>query len=98
MQLSKQTILASAMYAVFANHAMAQTAEPAKDLPSVTVTSTSILPSSLENLPGSSAVLTEQQLDQRKPFSIIEAVREVPGLYVVAEDAAGTHLNIGLRP
>ncbi|MFY8064290.1 MAG: TonB-dependent receptor family protein, partial [Usitatibacteraceae bacterium] len=30
-------------------------------------------------------------------FSIIETIREIPGLHVVGEDVAGTHLNIGLR-
>jgi Fe(3+) dicitrate transport protein len=56
-----------------------------------------ILPSSLEALPGSSAILDEQAIEERKPFSVIETMREVPGMHVVAEDAFGTHLNIGLR-
>ena len=66
-------------------------------LPSVEVSGNSILPSNIENLPGSSNVLTREDLDKREPFSILELVREVPGLHVVSEDAAGTHLNIGLR-
>ena len=66
-------------------------------LPSVEVSGNSILPSNIENLPGSSNVLTREDLDRREPFSILELVREVPGLHVVSEDAAGTHLNIGLR-
>lgn len=66
-------------------------------LPGVEVTGNSILPSNIENLPGSSNVLTRQDLGKREPFSILEVVREVPGLHVVSEDAAGTHLNIGLR-
>ncbi|MEX0960154.1 MAG: TonB-dependent receptor [Burkholderiales bacterium] len=56
-----------------------------------------ILPDNLESLPGSSAVLTEEALEERKPFSVIETMREVPGIHVVPEDAFGTHLNIGLR-
>lgn len=66
-------------------------------LPGVEVSGNSILPSNIENLPGSSNVLTREDLDKREPFSILELVREVPGLHVVSEDAAGTHLNIGLR-
>ena len=66
-------------------------------LPGVEVSGNSILPSNIENLPGSSTVLTREELDKREPFSILELVREVPGLHVVSEDAAGTHLNIGLR-
>lgn len=66
-------------------------------LPGVEVSGTSILPSNIENLPGSSSVVSREEIDRREPFSILELVREVSGLYAVSEDAAGTHLNIGLR-
>jgi Fe(3+) dicitrate transport protein len=67
------------------------------ELTAPTVDVFGILPSDLEALPGSSTVLTEQEIEERRPFTVIEALREVPGLNVVPEDAAGTHLNIGMR-
>ncbi|HEX4918867.1 MAG TPA: TonB-dependent receptor plug domain-containing protein, partial [Limnobacter sp.] len=73
------------------------TAQQTEVLPGVEVSGTSILPSNIENLPGSSNVVDREQLDKREPFSVLELMREVPGLYVVSEDAAGTHLNSGLR-
>lgn len=56
-----------------------------------------ILPSDLEAVPGSSWVLPETWMEERKPFSVVETLREVPGVHVVPEDAFGTHLNIGVR-
>lgn len=69
----------------------------AGDIAAETVVVTGILPDDLESLPGSSAVLTQQALEERRPFTVIETMREVTGLHVVPEDAFGTHLNIGLR-
>jgi Fe(3+) dicitrate transport protein len=93
-----QSLIACAVSAVFiptAAWSQASTEEVA--LPAITVTGNSILPSSVENLPGSYSVMTREQIEARNPFSIIETIREIPGLHVVAEDVAGTHLNIGLR-
>lgn len=96
MKSFRTTTLASAL-CLAASHTAIGHAQGTRDLPSVEVTGSSILPSNIENLPGSSNVLTREDLDKREPFSILEAVREIPGLHVVSEDAAGTHLNIGLR-
>lgn len=68
-----------------------------RDLSAEPVEVIGILPEDLEALPGSSAVLTEEALEERRPFSVIEAMREVTGLHVVPEDSFGTHLNIGVR-
>lgn len=88
-----KTLIATAVLSLFPVALLAQEAS----LPGITVTGTSILPSSVENLPGSYSVMTRDQIEARNPFSIIETIREIPGLHVVAEDVAGTHLNIGLR-
>jgi Fe(3+) dicitrate transport protein len=68
-------------------------------LPIVTsvVTVTGILPDKLEAVPGSFAVVSREELDLRRPFSIKEALNEVPGLHVVGEDTFGLALNIGMR-
>jgi Fe(3+) dicitrate transport protein len=92
-----KTIIASAVLSLFSGSIAAQDANKEATLPAITVTGTSILPSSVENLPGSYSVMTREQIEARNPFSIIETIREIPGLHVVSEDVAGTHLNIGLR-
>ena len=92
-----KTIIASAVLSLFSGSIAAQDTNTEATLPAITVTGTSILPSSVENLPGSYSVMTREQIEARNPFSIIETIREIPGLHVVAEDVAGTHLNIGLR-
>ena len=93
-----QTLIACAVSAVFIpTAAWSQSSTEEVALPAITVTGNSILPSSVENLPGSYSVMTREQIEARNPFSIIETIREIPGLHVVAEDVAGTHLNIGLR-
>ncbi|MGF1644395.1 MAG: TonB-dependent receptor family protein [Thiotrichales bacterium] len=56
-----------------------------------------ILPHDLESVPGSFYVIDEYDLEQRRPFSVKEALRAAPGIHVVDEDSAGTHLNIGVR-
>ena len=92
-----KTIIATAVLSLFSGAIAAQDAAMGNTLPAISVTSTSILPSSVENLPGSYSVMTREQIEARNPFSIIETIREIPGLHVVSEDAAGTHLNIGMR-
>lgn len=58
---------------------------------------TSILPDRLETVPGSIAVVDEKELEARRPFSIKEAINNVPGIHVVEEDTFGLGLNIGVR-
>lgn len=62
-----------------------------------TVTVAGILPEKLEAVPGSFAVVDQQALEERKPFTIKEALREVPGVHIVGEDSFGFGLNIGIR-
>ena len=97
MYLPCKTTIATAVLSLFSGTIAAQAATTENTLPAITVTSTSILPSSVENLPGSYSIMTREQIEARNPFSIIETIREIPGLHVVSEDAAGTHLNIGMR-
>lgn len=100
MKWTRKTMIAAAVGSAFAGLTADAAAEENKEqrsLPPVSVTASSILPGSLESLPGSSSVLTSEELRERNPFSIVETIREIPGLHVVAEDVAGTHLNIGLR-
>lgn len=85
---------AIAMACLAASGAWAQST-PVTALPPVTVTGT--LPSQLEAVPGSSAVVGAKQLEAERPYSVREALQGVPGLHVVGEDAFGLNLNIGIR-
>ncbi|WP_230347728.1 TonB-dependent receptor domain-containing protein [Methylobacillus methanolivorans] len=58
---------------------------------------TSILPDRLEAMPGSFNVIDEVTLEERRPFTVIEALRSVPGVHIVDETAFGLNLNIGVR-
>jgi Fe(3+) dicitrate transport protein len=70
-------------------------AESITALPPVTISCA--LPTALDAVPGSSAVVSAKQLEAERPFSIREALQGVPGLHVVGEDAFGMNLNIGVR-
>lgn len=61
------------------------------------VITTSILPSEMEHVPGSTAVIDEKELEAQRPFTIKEALRSVPGVHTVDEDSFGLGLNIGIR-
>ncbi len=56
-----------------------------------------ILPERLDSVPGSYSLVTEEALNQRRPFSIEEAVSDVPGVHVVGENTFGLGVNIGVR-
>ena len=71
-------------------HAQAVVVDPA-------TISSSILPSQMEHVPGSTAVIDEKALEAQRPFTVKEALRSVPGVHTVDEDTFGLGLNIGIR-
>lgn len=56
-----------------------------------------ILPERLESVPGSYYVIDEKALVERRPFSVQEALNNVPGVNVVGENTFGLGVNIGIR-
>lgn len=58
---------------------------------------TGILPEKLESVPGSFNVVDEKDLIDRRPFTIREALNNVPGINIVGEDAFVLAPNIGIR-
>ncbi|PKO93006.1 MAG: TonB-dependent receptor [Betaproteobacteria bacterium HGW-Betaproteobacteria-1] len=56
-----------------------------------------ILPSNLEAVPGSFNVVDEEELQVRQPFSVQEALKNVPGIHIVGENSFGLGVNIGVR-
>lgn len=61
------------------------------------VTVKGILPEKLEAVPGSFDIVTEKAIEERRPFSMQEALNNVPGINVVGENAFGLGINIGIR-
>lgn len=56
-----------------------------------------ILPDHLESVPGSYFLVDEKALQERRPFSVQEALSNVPGVHVVGENSFGLGVNIGVR-
>jgi Fe(3+) dicitrate transport protein len=56
-----------------------------------------ILPVNLDSVPGSYAIVDEEQLAVRRPFSVQEALNNVPGVHIVGENTFGLGVNIGIR-
>jgi Fe(3+) dicitrate transport protein len=51
----------------------------------------------LEGVPGATGVISTADLESRRPADIRDAIRAVPGVQVMDEDAFGLNLNIGIR-
>lgn len=62
-----------------------------------TMTVTGILPDRLEAVPGSFQVIDSEYLEDRRPISINEALRTVPGVNVVSDGSMSLDTNIGIR-
>lgn len=61
------------------------------------VTVKGILPSNLEAVPGSFTEISAKELQAKRPFSVQEALVNVPGINIVGENSFGLGLNIGMR-
>lgn len=97
--MKKQSILMATVLAF--NPAMEVFAEEKErqdatlDVPPVMVKG--ILPDRLESVPGSYYLVDEKALEERRPFSVQEALNNVPGVNVVGENTFGLGVNIGIR-
>lgn len=69
----------------------------AEDIAVEKVEVTGILPDRLESVPGSFNVIDEEALIERRPFTVREALNNVPGVNIVGEDAFVLAPNIGIR-
>lgn len=61
------------------------------------LTITGILPSKLEVVAGSFNIIEEEYLKSRRPLSINEQLRTLPGVMVVPDGSMSFDLNIGIR-
>ncbi len=91
--LKLKTIPAIVSIALIAISLRVQAADIAVDAVEVT----GILPEKLESVPGSFNVIDQQDLIERRPFSVREALNNVPGINIVGEDAFVLAPNIGIR-
>ncbi|MCC7055633.1 MAG: TonB-dependent receptor [Gemmatimonadaceae bacterium] len=66
-------------------------------VPLAQVTVIGTVPGALRGIPGAAVTVPLGQLQVLAPLSIKEAMRTVPGVHVVDEDAFGLNLNIGVR-
>lgn len=64
-------------------------------LPAVTVVGTRT--GARDGIPGAATVADSARLARLAPLSVKEALRTMPGVHVVDEDAFGLNLNIGMR-
>lgn len=90
-----KTIVAAVLFANAVLPPLAFSEETNIDLDRIDVTG--ILPDRLESVPGSFNVVDEEDLIQRRPFSVREALNNVPGINIVGEDAFVLSPNIGIR-
>lgn len=94
-------VVMSALATIAANLQAAEVSAEAKTAETKIVTDkvvvTGILPDRLESVPGSFNVVDEEELIARRPFSVQEALSNIPGVNVVGENSFGLGLNIGLR-
>jgi Fe(3+) dicitrate transport protein len=79
---------------VFAAAAIAVVAPPADQQDMILILGTK---DRLAKIPGSAAEITTESLERARPFSINEALRQVPGLIVRDEEGIGLRPNIGVR-
>ncbi|WP_292804341.1 TonB-dependent receptor plug domain-containing protein [Methylotenera sp.] len=92
----KKKVLASLIPLVFIQPVYADETNDKIKLDKVEVTG--ILPEKLEAVPGSFDVVTEKEMEASRPFSIKEALGNVPGVNIVQnEDPLGLAQNIGIR-
>lgn len=98
MKQSYNKILQSAVILALASYAHTSLAEENDntiELEAVEVTG--ILPEKLEAVPGSYNVIDQEAIEERRPFSIQEALNATPGIHFVGENSFGLGVNIGVR-
>lgn len=90
-----KTIVAAVLLANASMPLIALSEENNLELDKISVTG--ILPDRLESVPGSFNVVDEEALVERRPFTVREALNNVPGINIVGEDAFVLAPNIGIR-
>lgn len=99
MEKPSKKIIVSAIALAFSTSIFNASAET-EDNQSVAVEAVvvkGILPDRLESVPGSYNVVDEEQLEERRPFSLHEALSATPGLHIVGENSFSLGVNIGVR-
>lgn len=98
MNLMLKPIIRAVRFAVLASVpgiVMAQQTGEAVYLPSLDVRS--LVPTSVEGMPGAASVLTRDQIDVYKPYTLHDALDFVPGVRTIDDDVLGRRSGIGVR-
>ncbi|HBM50099.1 MAG TPA: hypothetical protein DD385_08155 [Marinobacter sp.] len=98
MSLMLKPIIRAVRFAVLASVpgiVMAQQTGEAVYLPALDVRS--LVPTSVEGMPGAASVLTRDQIDVYKPYTLHDALDFVPGVRTIDDDVLGRRSGIGVR-
>lgn len=98
MSLMLKPIIRAMRFAVLASVpgiVMAQQTGEAVYLPALDVRS--LVPTSVEGMPGAASVLTRDQIDVYKPYTLHDALDFVPGVRTIDDDVLGRRSGIGVR-
>lgn len=98
MSLMLKPITRAVRFAVLASVpgiVMAQQTGEAVYLPALDVRS--LVPTSVEGMPGAASVLTRDQIDVYKPYTLHDALDFVPGVRTIDDDVLGRRSGIGVR-
>lgn len=98
MSLMLKPIIRAVRFAVLASVpgiVMAQQTVEAVYLPALDVRS--LVPTSVEGMPGAASVLTRDQIDVYKPYTLHDALDFVPGVRTIDDDVLGRRSGIGVR-
>ncbi len=99
MEKPSKKIIVSAIALAFSTSVFNASAETEDNQPVAVeaVVVQGILPDRLESVPGSFNVIDEEALIERRPFTVREALNNIPGINIVGEDAFVLSPNIGIR-
>ncbi|MBN1930705.1 MAG: TonB-dependent receptor [Desulfobacterales bacterium] len=61
------------------------------------IVSASQIPNSIENMPGNITVITREEIEERKPVSLVGLLQEVPGLHIDQPGGRGNISSVYLR-
>ncbi len=96
----KRKVLITALLSAFSSAGFAADEVTTKSNEQITterIVVKGILPEKLESVPGAFNVIDEEDLIERRPFSMREALNNIPGINIVGEDAFALRANIGMR-
>lgn len=102
IKMKKTKISTAISLYILMSSGLSLTAHAAEKLETVTVkdneeSKVSSIGRDLQDHPGAATVVTGEQIDQRRPLSVIDVMKTVPGVLAMDEYGRGMRPNIGFR-